>query len=271
MQGKESEKTFGLNRINFGARTYNPTSVVWDRIDPLADKMPFTSPFNYNFNNPLRFIDKDGRIPDIVITGANNSSVTVKTDLIDIKVNASGLGVNFGGNYTLSGNDVLGAALDVVGVFDPTGIADGLNAGLQAKSGDYIGAAISTVGLIPYAGDVAKVGKIEKDVKIIGDAVDALSKAEKRASALSAVGREGKKFTKAGKEAVIDLDKAQNGGKTICKNCGIETIPAIRDTRGVAPPKNRTEIDHINRKRDGGSGTPDNGRVLCSDCNKKKG
>ncbi|MCH4828190.1 hypothetical protein [Flavobacterium columnare] len=40
---------------------------------------------------------------DIVILGKNNSSVTLKTDLIDIKVNASSLGVDFGGNYSLSG------------------------------------------------------------------------------------------------------------------------------------------------------------------------
>ena len=51
---------------------------------------------------------------------------------------------------------------------------DGLNAGLQAKNGDWLGAAISTAGIIPYIGDVAKIGKISKDVKIINNAIDAV-------------------------------------------------------------------------------------------------
>ncbi len=63
MQGKESEKTFGLNRINFGARTFNPTTGVWDRSDPLSEQMRRWSPYNYNFDNPLRFIDPDGMEP----------------------------------------------------------------------------------------------------------------------------------------------------------------------------------------------------------------
>ncbi len=69
LQGKESEKTFGLNRINFGARTYNPTTVVWDRIDPLSEQMHRWSPYNYNFSNPLRFTDPTGMGPDVVLKG----------------------------------------------------------------------------------------------------------------------------------------------------------------------------------------------------------
>ena len=115
---------------------------------------------------------------DITLLGANNSSVTVKTDLVDIKVNASSLGVDFGGNYTLQGDQLLGAALDIVGIFDPTGIADAAGARLAYKQGDYLSAGISALGVVPYAGDLAKVGKIEKDVKIIGNAVDALKGAE---------------------------------------------------------------------------------------------
>ena len=60
MQGKESEKTFGLNRINFGARTVNPTTGIFDRADPLADIAPSFSPFAYVNNNPVLMIDPDG-------------------------------------------------------------------------------------------------------------------------------------------------------------------------------------------------------------------
>jgi hypothetical protein len=94
--------------------------------------------------------------------------------MIDIKINASSLGVNFGGNYTLQGEEVLSAGLDIVGVFDPTGVADGLGAGLAWKKGDYWSAGISSLGMIPYVGDIAKAGKIGKDIKIIENAIDAV-------------------------------------------------------------------------------------------------
>ncbi|MCH4829754.1 hypothetical protein [Flavobacterium columnare] len=107
-----------------------------------------------------------------------NSSVTLKTDLIDIKVNASSLGVDFGGNYSLSGKDILSAGLDIVGIFDPTGISDAVGAKMAFDDGDYFSAAISAVGVIPYAGDLAKVGKIKKDINIIENAIDAVKSAD---------------------------------------------------------------------------------------------
>ena len=78
MQGKEREATFGLNRINLGARTYNPTIGRLDRVDPLAEKMRRYSVYNYVFNNPLRFIDPDGMAPfdDYLIRG--NGQIIVK-------------------------------------------------------------------------------------------------------------------------------------------------------------------------------------------------
>jgi hypothetical protein len=97
-----------------------------------------------------------------------------------------------------------------------------------------------------------------------------LATAEKRAAKLSKLPRDGKDFTKAGKEAVIDLDKAKNDGKNICKDCGIETQKPTQDKKGVTSPKNRTEVDHKIPKSKGGSGTPDNGEIRCKDCNNKK-
>jgi RHS repeat-associated protein len=70
-QGKESEKTFGLNRINLGARTYNPTIGRFDRIDASAEKYASQTPMNSFFNNPVLFIDPDGNDGDYYDTDAN--------------------------------------------------------------------------------------------------------------------------------------------------------------------------------------------------------
>lgn len=151
----------------------------WLSPDPLAQERPSWTPYNFCSNNPINRIDPDGRLDDIIITGENNSSVTLKTDMIDIKVNASSLGINFGGNHVLQGEDILSAGLDIVGVVDPTGVADALGASLSAKNGDYLSAGISALGIIPYVGDLAKAGKIGKDIKIIEGAIDATKGASK--------------------------------------------------------------------------------------------
>ena len=133
-----------MRRIDFGVRSYNASIGRFDRMDALAEKLSFSSPYVFSLNNPLRFKDPDGEAPlDITLLGANNSSVTVKTDLVDLKINARDLGVDFGENYTLSGNDVLQAVVDIGGVFDPTPTLDILGASLSAESGDYWGAAAS--------------------------------------------------------------------------------------------------------------------------------
>ncbi len=65
MQGKESEKTFGLNRINLGARNINPTTGIFDRSDVLADhpnQLRF-SPYSAFWNNPVLYTDPDGNCP----------------------------------------------------------------------------------------------------------------------------------------------------------------------------------------------------------------
>ena len=59
--GKELDRMHGLNTYDYGARQYNPVTARWDRIDPLCEKFYSTSPFAYCANNPVKFVDPDGR------------------------------------------------------------------------------------------------------------------------------------------------------------------------------------------------------------------
>ncbi len=168
---KELDEETGM--YYYEARYYKPP--VFTSRDAMFEKYFWITPYAYCANNPVKYVDPSGEEmelnDDIVLRGQNNSSVTIKTDLVDINVNVSSLGVDFGGNYTLQGDEILSAALDLAGIVDPTGIADGANAVLQAKKGDWLNAGISAVAIIPVVGDVAKVGKIKKDVNIIKNTI----------------------------------------------------------------------------------------------------
>lgn len=57
-------------------------------------------------------------------------------------------------------------ALDVVGIFDPFGVADLVNGAIHVAYGEYALAGISFAGMIPYAGDLAKFAKLGRYRKL---------------------------------------------------------------------------------------------------------
>jgi RHS repeat-associated protein len=57
--GKEIDQETGL--IYVGARYYDPKTSVWYGVDPLAGKYPNVGGYVYCGNNPIWFVDRDGR------------------------------------------------------------------------------------------------------------------------------------------------------------------------------------------------------------------
>src|SRR5690606_8684970 len=59
--GKEFQDELGLNFYDYGARNYDPAIGGWMNIDPLAESYYSHTPYSYCMNNPVYFIDIDGR------------------------------------------------------------------------------------------------------------------------------------------------------------------------------------------------------------------
>jgi RHS repeat-associated protein len=129
--------------VHFGARWYDPATGRWISKDPilLAGGLNL---YAFCGNDPVNFSDPWG--------------LCEKT-----------------------GREKFQTALDAIGVFDPTGIADGLNALIYLWNGENGYAAISALGMVPYLGDLGKAGKYGSQALRYSDEAAALIELAKQA------------------------------------------------------------------------------------------
>lgn len=126
-------------------RAYDPDTARWLSRDPIEEEEGLNL-YGYVFNDPVNGTDPLGL--GVIYMGPKDGSGTY----IVTRPQKPSVGRN-----------IVHTGLDVVGIVDPTGVADGVNAGLYAREGDKVNAAISGAGAAAaYVGDLAKLGKYAK-------------------------------------------------------------------------------------------------------------
>ncbi len=154
--GKESQKFAGLPYLDYGARFYHQLSSRWTTMDPLAEKYYSVSPYAFCSNNPVNFVDWDGKLPDAI------------WDIANIVLGVQSLTSNIKeGNVLASVVDGVGLVVDIGATLLP-GIPGGASTGIKALRGGE--KAVDAVKALDKASDVAKSSDA---LKSAGDIVDA--------------------------------------------------------------------------------------------------
>jgi len=67
--------------------------------------------------------------------------------------------------------ELVQATADVLGFVDPTPTCDGISMIISLSQGDFFGATLSIVSMVPFIGDAAKLGKLPKYQKVLNKAI----------------------------------------------------------------------------------------------------
>ena len=111
--------------------------------------------------------------------------------------------------------EIAQGVVDAAGVVDPTPISDGISAVMSIAKGDWVGAALSAVSMIPYLGDaVAKTAKGARAIKKLKELTEAIQRTK---TALDNA-RDARKLANR-KAAAKEVQEARKKAANACKKC----------------------------------------------------
>lgn len=235
----------------FGARFYDKTSMTWTQTDPFYRFRPqaaWTDPrraslYNFDINNPLRYIDPDGRDAADVLPLVGGAAI----DLGELALAVEAAPI------------VAFAAIAAAGA--KSGIAPG-----HGDSFDYADGMKMANDAIDRGETNLKAEKLDKDEPETGDlsvddaAVSTHVTAQDDAPPAARGSRRPNKATK----TAADAAATGTDGKERCKYCGTEL------TNSSGSPSSK-EYDHETPWARGGGSGPDNICAICRCCNRMKG
>ena len=117
-------------------------------------------------NAVVNNVARQATTPSSAAHGADNAGAAAKVDGADLALDITQMG------------------LDIAGIFDPTPISDGASGLISLFRGDFLGAGISAVSMVPYLGDAAKLGKLGRYAETLAKAVDAAKSSPEVAKAI---------------------------------------------------------------------------------------
>jgi hypothetical protein len=98
----------------------------------------------------------------------------------------------------------------------------------------------------------------------LGEGAEAANLARNGANAEKTAAKcvQGKPFTKAVTDLAKKLNREKNGGVLKSEKSGDALVPGKQSTKGVTPPDNEAQVDHITPRAAGGDNSIDNAQIL---------
>ena len=154
--GKYLDRKHGLDLYDYGARLYDPAAAFWTSPDPLCEKYYNISPYAFCNDNPVTFIDPDGRFIDTAWDAAN-----VAMGVTSFVANVTA------GNIVGAALDGAGLIVDVAATAIP-GIPGGAATAIKALKGANT---IENVAIANYAKKSTPKGRTGRQTRLreLGD------------------------------------------------------------------------------------------------------